>query len=295
MEPWTWDSCLLGIGRVVNVLVVLAQAVASLALIVRRRQIEGATLLLDSVNGLYAIIGIASAVNSLLIMAVGGTWEVRREVRALPKFESLLGGQQLTLTLHEITEESDGSSETAPIQIWDKTRSKLVPTTVKIKPRSPITEISQNKRAVNEALFKAMPFAGLPTHQLKGQRLIEHIDTRLRLFGMQGNPVFSVPILANTVAMVFVLVISVIFYLQLQVYPIYQKWIKGDWRWSDISRSVFGLFPWALVMAVMHTHISYWIALFYEFGVIMNGHETAAWGADTWRWSGSWSDSLFVY
>ena len=48
-------------------------------------------------------------------------------------------------------------------------------------------------------------------------------------------------------------------------------------------------------MAVMHTQVLYWIALFYDLVVIMNGHETAAWGADTWQWSDPWSDSLFVY
>ncbi|MCJ1472902.1 hypothetical protein MMC13_001551 [Lambiella insularis] len=54
----------------------MAQAIASLVLIIRRRLLEGATLLLDSSNGLYAIIGILCAWNSLLIHFVGGEWEV---------------------------------------------------------------------------------------------------------------------------------------------------------------------------------------------------------------------------
>ncbi len=51
-------------------LVILAQAIASLILILRRRHVENATLLLDSTNGLYAIIGIVSCCNSLMIVTV---------------------------------------------------------------------------------------------------------------------------------------------------------------------------------------------------------------------------------
>ena len=145
VEPWTWDSCLLSTGRVVNILVVLAQAVASLVLIIRRRQIEGATLLLDSINGLYAIIGIAIAVNSLLMIAIGGTWEVRREAQTSPECEPSLRDQQLTLTSHEIIKDSDGSSEMAPIQMRNRIRGKPVPVTLKVEPRSPIRELSRNK------------------------------------------------------------------------------------------------------------------------------------------------------
>ena len=56
-------------------LVVLAQAAACLLLVVRRRQIENASLLLDSINGVYALVGICSACNSLLITAIGREWE----------------------------------------------------------------------------------------------------------------------------------------------------------------------------------------------------------------------------
>jgi hypothetical protein len=72
--PWTWDSFLLKIGRVTSLAVVLAQAIACLVLVIRRRHL-GASLLLDSSNGLYALIGILSSCNSMMILAVGGKWE----------------------------------------------------------------------------------------------------------------------------------------------------------------------------------------------------------------------------
>ena len=61
-------------------LVILAQAVASLLLIIRRREIDGATLMLDSVNGVYALTGICAVFNSMLIIAVGGEWESMQEL-----------------------------------------------------------------------------------------------------------------------------------------------------------------------------------------------------------------------
>ncbi len=70
--PWSWDSSVLKGSRVINILVVLAQAAASLVLKIRRRYVENATLLLDSTNGLYAIIGLMSTFNSLLMMSIGG-------------------------------------------------------------------------------------------------------------------------------------------------------------------------------------------------------------------------------
>lgn len=45
--PWTWDSMLLKSSRAGNVLVVLAQASAILELVLRRRQVKDATLLLE--------------------------------------------------------------------------------------------------------------------------------------------------------------------------------------------------------------------------------------------------------
>ena len=44
-------------------------------LVSRRRELDAA-LLLDSTNGLYAIIGILSALNSLIILTFGEKWEV---------------------------------------------------------------------------------------------------------------------------------------------------------------------------------------------------------------------------
>ena len=73
-ETWDWNTVLLSSGRVVNILVVLAQATASLVLIVRRRRVDQATMLLDSTNGLYAIIGILCTCQSLMITVIGGTW-----------------------------------------------------------------------------------------------------------------------------------------------------------------------------------------------------------------------------
>ncbi len=67
---------LLNSSHVVNILVVLVQAVASFVLIVRHRQVEYVTLLLDSANGLYAMIELLSACNSLMILAVGGKWKI---------------------------------------------------------------------------------------------------------------------------------------------------------------------------------------------------------------------------
>ena len=75
-KPWTFDGVLLNASRVFALLVGLAQAVAALALVLRRRQVQDATLLLDSANGLYAAIGIVSCCNSLVILFVGGTWEL---------------------------------------------------------------------------------------------------------------------------------------------------------------------------------------------------------------------------
>lgn len=75
-EDWTLASFLVSFSRVFVILVAMAQAIASLVLIIRRRPLEGATLLLDSSNGLYAVIGILCAWNSLLIHFVGGAWEV---------------------------------------------------------------------------------------------------------------------------------------------------------------------------------------------------------------------------
>ena len=55
-----------------------------------------------------------------------------------------------------------------------------------------------------------MLFGGLLTLQLKGQRLLGHIpdENRLIVRVPQGNLVFTVPTLANVVAMIFVLLIS---------------------------------------------------------------------------------------
>jgi len=90
--PWTWGSFLLKSSRAVVLLVVLAQAIASLVLILRRRHVEHATLLLDSTNGLYAIIGIVSCCNSLMIVAVGGEWQVLGDApgRVLPQSPPIL-------------------------------------------------------------------------------------------------------------------------------------------------------------------------------------------------------------
>ena len=79
-EPWTFETFLLRFSRVFVLLGFLAQSVASLALINRRRQVEGATLLVDSRNGVYAVIRILCACNSLLIYFVGGKWEVTQKV-----------------------------------------------------------------------------------------------------------------------------------------------------------------------------------------------------------------------
>lgn len=71
-----WDTLALATGRTLNLLAALAQTVTSLVLIVRRRQVPNASLLLDSTNGIYALIGILSAINALLILLVGGKWEL---------------------------------------------------------------------------------------------------------------------------------------------------------------------------------------------------------------------------
>ena len=72
-------------SRAINILVVLAQAIASLILIIRRRHIEHATLLLDSTNGLYAIIGIMTACNSLMILAIDGSWDTIEDTDLDPR------------------------------------------------------------------------------------------------------------------------------------------------------------------------------------------------------------------
>lgn len=76
---WTWDAVWLLASRVVVLFVILAQAVASLILIIRRRDIDGSTLMLDSINGVYALVGICAVFNSTLIIAVGGEWESIQE------------------------------------------------------------------------------------------------------------------------------------------------------------------------------------------------------------------------
>lgn len=74
-----WHTFLLDIARATVILAVFAKAVASLVLVVRRAQIPGATLLLDSTTGLYAVIGILTTVNSLLLMVIGDKWEVVKD------------------------------------------------------------------------------------------------------------------------------------------------------------------------------------------------------------------------
>ena len=72
----SWDSFELKSSRAMAIMVVLAQAVARFVLIVRRRNVEDATLLLGSAKDLYAIIGIFSPCNSLLILANSGKREI---------------------------------------------------------------------------------------------------------------------------------------------------------------------------------------------------------------------------
>ena len=61
-----------GIGRSVVLLALLAQSIASLFLVARRFSVPNATLVLDWSNGLYALIGICTAVNSLGLLALRG-------------------------------------------------------------------------------------------------------------------------------------------------------------------------------------------------------------------------------
>ena len=85
-----WHTFLLDIARATVILAVFAKAVASLILVVRRSQIPGATLLLDSTTGLYAVIGILTTVNSLLLMVVRDKWEVVKDA----PLEQLHGNQE---------------------------------------------------------------------------------------------------------------------------------------------------------------------------------------------------------
>ncbi len=74
--PWSWDRLILKSGRLVSLTIVLAQAIASLILVVRRLRLHAA-LLSDWSNGLYAIIGILSVCHSFVLMAIDGGLEIR--------------------------------------------------------------------------------------------------------------------------------------------------------------------------------------------------------------------------
>ena len=124
-------------SRVKNILVVLAQAVASFVLIVRRRHIENATLLLDLTNGLYAIIGIMSAFNSLLVMSIGGTWDVLDNAHLsggtslnnviAPRFD--LYDAFSTLTVGTMVTSMMGGQHLLEQEHWKTKNTRLVATT----------------------------------------------------------------------------------------------------------------------------------------------------------------------
>ena len=65
-NKWSWDKFVLRSSRAISIVIFLTQAIAGFVLIARRRKVEDVTLLLDSANGLYAIIGILSTCNSLI-------------------------------------------------------------------------------------------------------------------------------------------------------------------------------------------------------------------------------------
>ena len=70
------DRFLLNSGRLINLTVVLAQAITSLVLVIRRQRLDAA-LVLDSTNGLYAIIGILSVWNLFVLLVHDGKLEIR--------------------------------------------------------------------------------------------------------------------------------------------------------------------------------------------------------------------------
>ncbi|MCJ1368409.1 hypothetical protein MMC16_007551 [Acarospora aff. strigata] len=241
MTPWTWDSFLLRFSRVLNLLVVLAQAVASLVLIIRRYQIKDAILLLDMTNGLYAIVGILCACNSLLLMVVGGTWTISQNA----------SGEDL------------------------------------LRRKAPLSFIKDQ-----------LVFALLPMFHWRGDHLVNYrpMETELTWSPEALRRVnLDTPALPTTFLFGLVLIATSLLSTKNLVDSVYPKSGKNEWKWRQGVDFLSYLLSTLGIALILVLHLIYWITLAYELAVIVNGHEMAFWGVDSWRWSDPWSDILFVY
>ena len=257
---WTWDSVTLNAGRCLTVLVVLAQSIASLVLVARRRQVESATLLVDSVNGIYALVAIWSSLNSLVLMVVGGKWEIREDDQGnvfIPTDSSMFAGESFIKMIVALL--LLGFLPTAVLRGQRLLEFPVdVPRTASIR-----TQDFQPRRSVVPPppfvwpLWKAVP---------------------------------SWPAVTTTV-LLFLAVLAAEIRVLMRTLPLLKR--KRSW---DSLATVTGE---AMIAPILSTIIScqlfYWYASIYELIVLSNGQEIDVWGSDQWRWSDPWSEALFVY
>lgn len=270
------------IGRALVQLAFLAQAVASLVLVVRRLDLPGAALILDWSNGLYAIIGICAAINSLGILALRGqTPQIRAGAEAIdPQGRVLL--QQPSL---------------APASSW----SRLGMSTMSLARSAMIQSF------IARTWIKDSPMAGMESAPGLWQvwlvsiavlaiyplwREAKALGRRVRaihtLFTGPGDeqggnlPVDQTnPGQKSNTSLSFLILIKTIYYLCLSLFTaILTVWAAGEV---------------VLVAATGAEHVLFYAALIREQILIGSSSMSTYAQAKSWQWADSWSERLFVY
>lgn len=256
--PWSWDRLILKSGRLISLTVVLAQAVASLVLVIRRLRLHAA-LILDSSNGIYAIIGILSVCHSFVLLAFDGQLEVRGNGI---QSSTWANPHKVTITIfNDLPNLTGGDSWLFAIMI--------------------------------------QLFWGIwPTQYMQGQVLLAGTPSRRLTDFMEGSIRKSLPVVPYVIIVASVFVACTGYCGQRLIHAYIRCRRNQDARTGAFwIRFVEDAHQFEAILWGMITHrvAVYLLAIRYELYVIKCGLETKTWGSDQWRWYDPWSDLLFVY
>lgn len=212
-------------------------------------------MVLDSINGLYAIIGILSVCYSFVFLACDGKLEIR--------------GNGILLST------------------WTGPRKVTIPILDKIP------ELLSSQSSWSSLIFEQLVWAMWPTKYMQGQVLLEKRSAR-RIALLMGDSISkSVPVVLSLIINVAVMVASMGSSGQRLIHRYIRRRRHQDVQMSAFWFVLYAIAPF-MVGCTMQYVLSYLFAFGYELYVIRYALEAKTWGSDKWRWYDPWSD-FFVY